>query len=67
MKKKSNLGIVFTSIFLLLLIAMLFFGNWQIRRQNSKLLEVQETIVSNSQSANAIVNFINTSISQDQP
>lgn len=67
MRKKSNSGMIFTSLFLVLLIAMLVFGNWQIRRQNTKLIEVQETIVTNSQNANAIVNFINTSISQVQP
>lgn len=67
MRKKSNSGMIFTSLFLVLLIAMLVFGNWQIRRQNTKLIEVQQTIVTNSQNANAIVNFINTSISQVQP
>jgi predicted metalloprotease len=67
MRKQSNLGIIFTSIFLVVLILMLVFANWQLRKQNQRLIAVQETVVINSQSANALVNFINNSITQNQP
>ncbi len=67
MRKKTNLGIIFTSIFLVILIAMLFFGNWQVNKNNKRLIEVQKTVVINSQSANAVVNFINASIAESQP
>ncbi len=67
MRKKTNFGMIFSLIFLFVLALMLVFAYWQLNRQANKLDDIQNIIVENSQSANAIVNFINSGISQNQP
>ncbi|GEM_PF-3815687 len=67
MKNKSNFGMVFSLIFLFVLVLMLIFGHWQLNRQANELDEVQEAVVENSQMSTAVVNFINAQLTEAQP
>ncbi len=62
MRRKNNNGIVFSFIFLFVLVGLLVFGHVQVNRQERKINDLQETVIENSQNANLIVNFINSSL-----
>jgi cytochrome oxidase assembly protein ShyY1 len=61
-KRNNNTGMIFSFLFLFVLIAMLVFGHWQVRLQGKKIDELQKSVVENSQRTNNIVNFINSSL-----
>lgn len=65
MKKQNNSNFFFSTLVLLILVVMLIIGNLQLRSQSKKIIEVQETIVLNSQDVNSIVNYINANINRD--
>ncbi len=67
MSKNSNLGMVFSLVFVFVLVLMLIFGHWQLNRQANKMDEVQKTIIENNQNSVGIVNFINAQFEEVQP
>ena len=67
MKINIKLEKIFSVAFLFLLAMMLIFGHWQLNKQSNKLDEVQEVVIKNSQTTNAMVNFINTQLTGTQP
>jgi len=65
MKKNSNLGMVFSLIFIFVLVIMLIFGHWQLNRQANEMDDIQETIIENNQLSVGIVNFINAQLEEE--
>ncbi len=66
MKKSLNLVMIFSLIFIFILVSILIFSHWQLKLQENRLDEVQGVVVENSQISTAIVNFINTSLDELQ-
>lgn len=62
MRRKNNNGTVFSLVFMFVLIALLVFGHIQVGRQEKKINELQSSVIENSQNANLIVSFINSSL-----
>ncbi len=60
MKKNYNFGMVFSLVFLFVLVLMLIFGHWQLGRNANKINKIQETIIENNQLSISIVNLINS-------
>jgi cytochrome oxidase assembly protein ShyY1 len=62
MRRKNNAGVIFSFLFLFVLVVMLVLGHWQLRRQEKRVNELQTVVIQNSQATTAIVNYINSSL-----
>ena len=65
-KKNKPQNLLFPSLIIVVLLLMLAFGNWQLQKQEERMDEIEKAVVENSQTANIIVNFINSSLNQMQ-
>lgn len=65
-RKNKPQNLLFPSLIIVVLLLMLAFGNWQLQKQEERMDEIEKAVVENSQTANIIVNFINSSLNQMQ-
>lgn len=66
MKKEISLIPLLLSLFVVILVVFCVYFGWQVNRQQARINKLQATVVDNNNKANAIVSFINSSLSNAQ-
>jgi len=66
MKKEFSLAPFLISLLLIILAALCVYFGWQVNRQEARLNRLQATVTDNSNKVNAVVSFINASLSAGQ-
>ncbi len=62
--KKNSIGPLVAILIIIIVAALYGYMYYQNTRQEKKLVELQKTVVENSQTVSAVVTFINNSLSQ---
>ncbi len=62
--KKNSIGPLVAILIIIIVAALYGYMYYQNTRQEKKLVELQQTVVENSQTVSAVVGFINNSLSQ---